>query len=310
MKTPKPQRFTVGYHMNSWDFAGLPMRPALEFLAETGFSWFEILSKLSVHDQFSRRFVDLGDRPHATVTTDTDLFRRYATLSQAQRDLPIRLSSLYVSLEYINSKAWPVEIEVVETLLRVLKGFDAPIFVLGGGKPDRPGREHTDQDYRDFARSLEEIGRRSNDLGIKTVYHPHLDNFIERRDQLDRFMDVVDMDLVGLCIDPAHLAQTHSDPVDATRTYMSAIRYMHFKDTHVTPGKTRGDRYKDFCELGQGVVDLPALADVLLEAEYDGIAIIELDMGEKPPEQSALESVAYLREVMKLDLKPAASATP
>ncbi|RUU69692.1 sugar phosphate isomerase/epimerase, partial [Mesorhizobium sp. M2C.T.Ca.TU.009.01.2.1] len=120
----------------------------------------------------------------------------------------------------------------------------------------------------------------------------------------DRMMDELDTAHDGLCIDPAHLAQTNSDPVDAVRTYISAVRYMHFKDTHVDPALQGYDRYAAFCELGAGVVDLPALVDVLLDAAYDGLAIVELDASKKTAEQSAIESIAYLRGTLGLELTP------
>ena len=90
------QRFSIGYHLNSWDLTGQPLRPALDFLAAQGFGWFEILAFTSLSDQFARKYMQLGDLPPPGVTTDTDILRRYAILSQAQSDLGIRLSSLYV----------------------------------------------------------------------------------------------------------------------------------------------------------------------------------------------------------------------
>ena len=50
--------------------------------------------------------------------------------------------------------------------------------------------------------------------------------------------------------------------------------------------------------------DGPALVDVLLAADYDGLAIIELDMSEKPAEQSTIESIAYVRDTLGLVLNP------
>ena len=94
-------------------------------------------------------------------------------------------------------------------------------------------------------------------------------------------MDELDTRIVGLCIDPAHLAHTHSDPVDALKTYISAVRYMHFKDSDVDPALKGYDRYAAFCELGAGIVDLQGIVDVLLDADYDGIAIIELDASQE-----------------------------
>lgn len=302
----KPQRFSIGYHLNSWDLEGLPLQPALKFLADQGFGWFEILAFTSLSDQFARKYMQLGHQAPMGVTTDTDILRRYAILSKAQSELGIRLSSLYVNAVFTNPVAWEYERDVLLSLARLLKGFDAPVLVLGGGPSVASGNAHDAQDYRDFARSLEDIGRRTKDLGIDTVYHPHLDTFVENREQLDRLMDVLDTSVAGLCIDPAHLAQTYSDPVDAVRTYISAIRYMHLKDTKVDPALKGYDRYAAFCELGAGVVDLKGIVKVLLDEEYAGLAIVELDASQKTAEQSTLESIDYLKNTLGLVLTPGA----
>lgn len=305
MPARKPQKFSVGYHLNSWDLAGLPLEPALKFLADQGFGWFEILAFTSLSDQFARKYMQLGHMAPAGVTTDTDILRRYAILSKAQAALGIRLSSLYTNAVFVNPLAWDQERDVLISLARLLRGFDAPVLVLGGGPPATPGHAHTPQDYRDFAAALADIGRHTRDMGVATVYHPHLDTFIETREQLDRLMDVLDTAVAGLCIDPAHLAQTQSDPVDALRTYMSAVRYMHLKDTRADPALTGVDRYGAFCELGAGVVDLKGIVEVLLDQDYAGLAIVELDASKKTAEASALESIAYLRSDLGLALDPA-----
>lgn len=301
------QRFSIGYHLNSWDLAGLPLAPAIKFLADQGFGWFEILAFTSLSDQFARKYMQLGNQPPMGVTTDTDILRRFALLSEAQNEFGIRLSSLYVNAIFINPVAWPYERDVLVALARFLKGFGSPVLVLGGGPSEAAAGAHSAENYRAFCRALEDIGRRTQDVGVQTVYHPHLDTFVERRDQLDRMMDEVDTRIVGLCIDPAHLVHTRSDPVDALKTYISAVRYMHFKDSDVDPTLKGYDRYAAFCELGAGIVDLQGIVDVLLDAEYEGIATIELDASKKTAEQSAQESIAYIRDKLGLTLSPVAA---
>ena len=301
------QKFSIGYHLNSWDLAGLPLAPAIEFLAKQGFGWFEILAFTSLSDQYARKYMQLGNQAPMGVTTDTDILRRYALLSEAQTAHGITLSSLYVNAIFTNPVAWDYERDVLVALARLLKGFGAPVLVLGGGPSEGVAGPHSAADYKAFCRSLEDIGRRTHDLGIETVYHPHLDTFVERRDQLDSMMAELDTRHAGLCIDPAHLAHTNSDPVGTLRTYMSAVRYMHLKDTRVDPALKGYDRYAAFCELGAGVVDLPGLVDVLLDANYDGLAIIELDASQKTAEQSTLESIAYVRDTLGLVLTPGKS---
>ena len=80
------QRFSIGYHLNSWDLAGLPLRPAIDFLAGQGFRWFELLAFTSLSDQYARKYMQLGNQAPMGVTTDTDILRRYAILSEAQRE--------------------------------------------------------------------------------------------------------------------------------------------------------------------------------------------------------------------------------
>ena len=63
------QRFSIGYHLNSWDLTGQPLRPALDFLAGEGFGWFEILAFTSLSDQFARKY-DTGKPSLPALPTD------------------------------------------------------------------------------------------------------------------------------------------------------------------------------------------------------------------------------------------------
>ena len=80
-------------------------------------------------------------------------------------------------------------------------------------------------------------------------------------------MAVLDTDVVGLCVDPAHFQLKQSDPVDIFKTYISAIDYVHLKDcTGDETTLTGFDRYLAFCPLGTGVVDLAGIVNVLLDS--------------------------------------------
>ena len=49
---------------------------------------------------------------------------------------------------------------------------------------------------------------------------------------------------------------------------------------------------------------LPGLSMFCSTPNYDGLAIIELDASKKTAEQSALESIAYIRDTLGLTLTP------
>ena len=57
-----------------------------------------------------------------------------------------------------------------------------------------------------------------------------------------------------------------------------------------------------FCELGAGHVNLAAMTEILLENDYDGLVIIELDASKKGAEVSARQSIEYVTQELGLKL--------
>jgi inosose dehydratase len=298
------QRFSFGYHLNSWDLGGLELEPGLRFLADSGFGWFEALSRDGFSNDFARRFMEVGEVEAVEPATDTSWLSRISLFSRVQQELGLRLSSLYCNVELINSRTWPLERECLEAIARMLKGFAAPGLVIGGGPPAAPGQPHTPERYDTFARALGEIGSIVGEMGMWTAYHPHLDTFVQTRDELDQVMERLNTERCGLCIDPAHLVLAGSDPVAIARDYGSTVRYVHYKDTRVPEGAVGAERYAAFCELGAGVVDIKGLTGELLRQGYDGLVIIELDVSAKTAEASAQESIAFVRDELQLELNP------
>jgi inosose dehydratase len=281
----REQRFTFGYHLNSWDLGGLDLEEGLRFIHQAGFGWFEALARDGFSGDFVRRFMRVGEVDPPEPTTDTAFLTRIALFSKIQEELGLRLSSLYCNVELVNSHTWRQECACLTAILRLLRGFGAPGLVIGGGPPAVPGRPLDPAIYRSLARSLAEIGAIAGE-------------------QLDLLMDHLDTSACGLCIDPAHLVLAGSDPVAVVRDYGSAIRYVHYKDTYLPEGAVDGARYAAFCELGAGAVDLVGMTDQLLGQGYDGLAIIELDVSAKTAQESALESVAFVRDTRGVELGP------
>lgn len=307
------QRFSFGYQLITWDFGPLEkLESGLAKVADAGFGWFEILLGDTLGNDFARRSLTLGPVPEPAVTSDTEMFRRLALVAEAQERYGVRPSSVYADGEWTNDLLWPAELAKVKVLTRFLAGCAAPLLVCGGGlAQDEPAPPAA---YRKLAERLRAIGAFTAACGIRTVYHPHIDTFIETREQLDRLMEVLDTDLVGLCIDPAHFHLKRDDPVDVFRTYASELGYVHLKDCRGDESTLRGyDRYLAFCELGTGDIDLAGIADVLLETGYAGVATIEQDYSESP-DDSCARNAAFIRGTLNLDLgdpvQPARARTP
>lgn len=297
----REQKFEIGYEVITWDL-GVGVEHAFPVLSRLGIKWFEALFGDSLGNDFARRHLTLGDVGPPSIVTDIDLLRRLALFSRMQQEYGLEISSLYCDGVWINPRLWPYERDKMQTLARFLKGFGCEYFVCGGGPPQAGGKLHTDEENKAFARAIEEIAAFNRKLGLRTAYHPHLDTFIETRDQLDHFMSEVDTDLVGLCLDPAHFQVNGDDPVDITRTYIDHMPYLHIKDIKGDLESLQGvERYDAFCELGQGHVDLQGITEVLLENDFDGLVIIELDYSETPDE-SCERNVKYVTEELGLTL--------
>jgi inosose dehydratase len=302
--TDREQRFTFGYHLNSWDLGGLDLEVGLRYIAAAGFGWVEALARDGFSNDFARRFMRVGEVEPATVTTDTVFLSRIALFSRMQEELGLRLSSLYCNAELMNTMTAEDERDCLMSIARLLHGFGAPGLVIGGGPPATADAPHDPSAYKAFARALGTIGEFVSELGMWTAYHPHLDTFVQTRAELDLFMAELDTSVCGLCIDPAHLVLTGSDPVAIVHDYADSVRYVHYKDTKRPEDATPPARYAAFCELGAGEVDLVGLTQQLLTIQYDGLVIIELDRSSKGAEESVQESIAYVQDVLGLQLSP------
>lgn len=288
---------TLGYHTITWDLEGR-LEEGIKDIAELGYKAFEVLNPSTLANDFARRFMDFGTVGPPPFISDTDYLCRLAAISDAQDKYGIVLSSLYCNGEFINPATAELEFNCFKTTARWLKGMGCKFLVCGGG----PKGERPEGAYKMVAEALERIGEYCGNLGIQLCYHPHLDTFVETREQLDKFCEATDPALVALCIDPAHFTVRGEDVVDIFRTYMSRIKYIHFKDvkgSNLTQLKGRA-RYDTFAELGEGIIDFPGIVKVLDSANYEGYIIVELDRTSRTARESAEISKRYLRDVLKL----------
>ena len=119
-------------------------------------------------------------------------------------------------------------------------------------------------------------------------------------------MEMTDPEIVGLCLDTGHYTYGGGDPLEALRRYRDRIWHVHFKDCHPdVAARARAEgwdyfqavRHGVFCELGQGMVDFPAIVDELKSGGYDGWIVVEQDV--LPEMGSPLASARRNREYLR-----------
>ncbi len=151
-------------------------------------------------------------------------------------------------------------------------------------------------DLKKYAMLLNEIGKRTSDIGIQTTYHNHMHQLGETPGEVETILENCDSN-VKFLLDVAHYHQGGGDPVKAVRDYKDQLVALHLKD--VRPKGGSDPKAYTFVELGQGKVDLPGVFNALEAINFKGWGIVELDSvpeKEKSPRQCAEITMAYLQK--------------
>lgn len=250
-------RVHLAYHTIGWP----TLEEALPAIAAAGYEGFEAFSTIVATEDSAFR----------------DLCQRYG----------LKVAALYHGAELLDEARIPDEVRDVYRLAGWLRRHGADRLVLGGGRL-RPGGTTLD-DYRRMAKALSEMGRLCQEEGVLVCYHPHWGSAVQDRQQLDLLMDLSDPRYLFLAPDTAHLAVGGCDPVEVFQQYASRIRYVHLKDvaadgvSQAAPREgARETPYHHFRSLGQGVLDIPAILEVLRRTRYMGWLTVELDWSTSP----------------------------
>lgn len=165
----------------------------------------------------------------------------------------------------------------------------------------------TDEEFTQFAKTLNAVGEITLAHGVKSCFHNHVGSTIETRAEIDRLFALVDRNLVFMGPDTGHLAWAGADVLQFCRDYADSIKTMHIKDINPTvlaegvPAEWDYRTFSDkgiWTELGQGAIDFPAVFQILSDAGFSGWIIVETDVTQlATPLKSAVVSREYLRSL-------------
>jgi inosose dehydratase len=248
-------------------------------------------------ESFIHYFTDYWERPAELKARTEEIGVRFATISnggplEMRFEDPARRSKL---------------IEDHLRLVRFIRELGCGHLKINMG----PRRPHgtTDEDLKQMAATLNELGRRITAEGLKLGVHAHMWSQFENRHEVDRILETTDPDHVLFVLDTGHITMAGMDPVELTRRLGHRIVEFHLKDVdpvHKGGAKTRRDRndpMKDpiFFELGRGGVDFPAIKAHLDRIGWSGWLTVELDSSPfRPPKESAAISRQYLEKTLGL----------
>ncbi|MGI5398826.1 sugar phosphate isomerase/epimerase family protein [Streptomyces sp. CA-135486] len=281
---PSLNRIRVGSAPDSWgvwfpdDPQQVPWQRFLDEVAEAGYEW-----------------IELG--PYGYLPSDAARL----TEETARRGLKVSAGTVFTGLHHgpaVWGKTW-AHVSDIAALTQAM-GAEHLVVIPSFWRDDKTGqvledRTLTPAQWRDLTRQTERLGREVRErYGLRIVVHPHADTHIDSEENVSRFLDATDPELVSLCLDTGHYAYCGGDSVKLIETYGERIGYLHLKQ--VDPeilAEVVADEVPFGPAVGKGVMceppaGVPALEPVLAAAQaldVELFAIVEQDMYPCPPDK-------------------------
>jgi sugar phosphate isomerase/epimerase len=162
----------------------------------------------------------------------------------------------------------------------------------------------------EFFAEAEPVLKAAREAGVVVALEPHPKQIVYDRASAELLFAAGPQwaGTLALCVDPANLAATGHDPVEAVRGWQARLSAVHAKDLQtwtgsgVPPG--RGwSRYGPgppvrFRALGLGTLDWPSIVSALIDEGFMNILYVEHEDVLLPRRQSITRSLSLLREFM------------
>jgi inosose dehydratase len=192
-----------------------------------------------------------------------------------------------------------------------LSVFGCTWFKINMGRRREGGT--TAEHVKHIADTINELGRKTLELGIKIAPHPHIWGPIERPEEVRALLDQTDPQYVYWIPDTAQLNLGGGDPVQLIADYYDRLAAVHWKDskasyrgfTGPTPTQEQHKEEILYKDLGAGGVDHPAIWQMLQDRGYQGWVTLDLDpprpnQGEGSVEDKIRINHRYLTDTLKV----------
>jgi inosose dehydratase len=177
----------------------------------------------------------------------------------------------------------------------------------------RPDVATSGEQLQTMATTLNALGKRTADLGIRVAPHPHIWSPLEREHEVERVLELTDPEFVSIVADTAHLTLGGMDPARIVHDHFDRVRALHFKDTEPqyrgftgeTPTRELHQEVNLYKILGTGGVDFPAIHETLTERGFEGWVTMDFDPprpGEGTIDDQIAANKGYLEETLEIEL--------
>jgi inosose dehydratase len=168
------------------------------------------------------------------------------------------------------------------------------------------GPQLSDVGFKRLAAQVESTARSAAAVGINSSFHPHAATYIETEAETERLFDLLDKNLVGMCLDVGHWIVGGGDPIAAVKIYGGRITHVHVKDvspevlTKLLSGELETmniavEDFKLFVPAGTGLLKMSELFHALNAISYSGWLMSEQDSAWEPAEAASGVSMANIK---------------
>ncbi len=190
------------------------------------------------------------------------------------------------------------------------------VICIDGGRK-RPGISEVELDdqIKLIADSANALGTYAKACGLTLAWHQHWGSIFEVKAPFYRFMELTDPSLVKFCPDMGQLALGDFNVIETIRTFAERIAYVHYKDISFA-GRPHGELWPGgptvpsdngaysvdsrgrWIELGRGILDFPAITEILLGVGFDGWIVDDFDYTGYPAVESATACKTYINQAL------------
>lgn len=179
------------------------------------------------------------------------------------------------------------------------------------GKMDLPvltEKPHfTDEEWEKVTNGLNELGKITRDKGMTLTYHHHMGTGIQTMEEIDKFLEMTDPELVFLLFDTGHAKFSDIDPVKLVEKHIDRIKHVHLKDIRKDVFEQVKAENMSFLNAvkkgvftvpGDGMIDFEPVFKVLEDHDYQGWMVVEAeqDPALANPFEYALKARGYIRK--------------
>ncbi|MEB3223367.1 MAG: TIM barrel protein [Candidatus Sericytochromatia bacterium] len=149
---------------------------------------------------------------------------------------------------------------------------------VAGRVQDAGARGLRDEEWRNLAEALDELGARCRSRGLALAFAPRAGSWIETPVELKRLLNGTEAELVGLSLDTGHVAYGGGNAAGAVETWRWRLRHVHLQglDTAVLDTVLRHGLGLEEA-LRRGVFALPAASHLAARLVVEALAAGEFD---------------------------------